>query len=250
MRLALAFVFVASGAFAQDQIDPRAVTYLHRSIADWPITSSLSRVDLSNGICFPHTKAGQWPQSALGEPGQEIQIEGNPWVFAQIGGRWYGATWDWLRPGQTCKGERVEDLGAHQIRIPPMDGNWIPNQATQLCWAVSTRARDGVLAGQERSNIVCTPNAQPIPQPIPQPVPLPSQPSVEGIILLQHLQDVQRKLEALQGTASDTNREIKAHRQEVKSKWDAIGGFALKYIVPPLTAFLAGWQLFPEDEAK
>jgi hypothetical protein len=107
-----------------------------------------------------------------------------------------------------------------------------------------------VLAGQERSNIVCTPNAQPTPQPIPQPVPLPSQPSVEGIILLQHLQDVQRKLEALQGTASDTNREIKAHRQEVKSKWDAIGGFALKYIVPPLTAFLAGWQLFPEDEAK
>ena len=141
-RAAIAFLLILAPAavYAQDQIDPRAVTYLHRSIADWPVTSTLTSVTLNNGICFPHSKAGQWPQSQFGE----IQIEGNPWVFAQVNGRWYAATWDWLRPGQTCKGERVEDLGLHQIRIPPLDGSWVPNQNTPLCWAVSTRARDGI----------------------------------------------------------------------------------------------------------
>jgi hypothetical protein len=247
MRLALAFVFVASGAFAQDQIDPRAVTYLHRSIADWPITSSLSRVDLSNGICFPHTKAGQWPQSALGEPGQEIQIEGNPWVFAQIGGRWYGATWDWLRPGQTCKGERVEDLGAHQIRIPPMDGNWIPNQATPLCWAVSTRARDGVLAGQERSNIVCTPNAQVPTNPAPVPQPIPQPPALDLSNVLAHVQDVQNKLVVLQGTASATHQEVLRAREE-QWGWGKFFTFVGKYIAPVIGGVIAGWQLTPEDQ--
>jgi hypothetical protein len=235
-------ILLPSVVAAQDQIDPRSVTYLHRSIADWPITSTLARVDLSNGICFPHSKAGQWPRSPFGE----IEIEGNPWVFAQINGRWYGATWDWLRPGQTCKGERVEDLGQHQIRIPPMDGSWQPNQASQLCWAVSTRARDGVMAGQERSNIVCTPNAQqPVPQPVPLPIPQP--PLLDLSNVLAHVQDVQKKLEVLQGTASATHQEVLRAREE-QWGWGKFFAFVGKWIAPAVGGVIAGWQLFPDED--
>ena len=139
-----------------DEINASTVTYLHRNIADWPITSRVTGLTIrGNGICVYHTGAGSFPVSKLGDPGEQIDIEGNVWVFAQFGTRWYGATWDWMRPGQQCKSENTSSLGPDQIRKPPMDHTWQPQSGDTLCFAVSARARDNVEAGRERTNIKC-----------------------------------------------------------------------------------------------
>lgn len=151
------FVTPEKPSFGLDEIDPNAVIYLHRNIANWPITSMVTGLSVSSGeICVFHTGAGTFPTSPFGSPGEEIAIEGNVWVFAMINGQWYGATWDWLRPGQECKAEGPSSLGPEQIRVPPMDGSWRPQSGDTLCFAISTRARDEVEAGQERTNIACT----------------------------------------------------------------------------------------------
>ena len=143
-------VETSSGA---DDINPYEVAYLHRNIAGWTQTSTITGITIgSSEICVFHTGAGQFPQSPFGD----IDVEGNIWVFAQFGGKWHGATWDWLRPGQECKGEGVNSLGPEQIRVPPMDGGWRPQSGSPICFAISARARDEVEAGLVRTNIACT----------------------------------------------------------------------------------------------
>lgn len=139
-----------------DEIDASAVRYLHRNISTWDIVSTITDIQIgSNRICVYHTGAGKFPKTKFGPPGEQIDVEGNPWVFAQFDGHWYGATWDWLRPGQQCKGESTDALGRDQIRIPPMDSTWHPRSGDTLCFAMSSRARDHVAAGTVRSNIAC-----------------------------------------------------------------------------------------------
>ncbi len=135
-----------------DQLDPREVTWLHRDVSSWPITSTVTDVTITRSeMCVDHTGAGRFPSSQFGT----IQVEGNVWIFAQINGRWYGATYDWLRPGQVCKGVTGDELGPDQIRIPPMDASWPgPRSGDMVGFMVSARARDDVSAGAERTNIV------------------------------------------------------------------------------------------------
>lgn len=140
---------------ATDELNLNQVNWLHRDVSSWPATSTVTGTRISpNEICIFHNEAGQWPTSLFGDPGQEIQVEGNPWIFAQIGGQWYGATWDWLRVGQECKGESLKSLGSEQIRIPPLDASWVPKVGDTIGLMMSTRARDSVQAGKFRSNVV------------------------------------------------------------------------------------------------
>ena len=135
----------------EDDLDARSVRYLHRNIANWRITSRITNVSISaREICVDHTAAGRFPRSTFGD----IQVEGNVWVFARFGGQWVAATYDWLKPGQVCKGVTGDELGVDQIRISPMDGSWRPRSGEEIGFAVSTRARDDVNAGEERTNIV------------------------------------------------------------------------------------------------
>ena len=78
---------------------------------------------------------------------------GNPWVFAQIDGRWYAATYEWLRPGQECKGISARTIGAH-IKVPPLS-RWTPQSGETIGLMVSTPARFGPQGPRhERSNVV------------------------------------------------------------------------------------------------
>jgi hypothetical protein len=140
-----------AGGSGADDIDPRRVRWLHQDVSGWPITSRITSVTITRSeICVDHTGAGRFPVSRFGD----IDVEGNVWVFYQFGGVWYGATYDWLRPGQVCKAVTGEELGPDQIRIPPMDASWRgPRSGDEVGFMVSARARDGVPAGQERTNI-------------------------------------------------------------------------------------------------
>ena len=94
--------------------------------------------------------SGRWGST----PFFDIEVEGNPWVFAKFGGRWYAGTYDWLRPGQVCKGVTGPEFGVDQVRIPPMDASWGgPRTGEEVGFMVSTRARDEVRNGEERTNI-------------------------------------------------------------------------------------------------
>jgi hypothetical protein len=138
------------GGCTSDQISPGSVSWLHDNASSWPKTSTLNSISIGpNSVKFPHSKAGQWPTFTV----NSTLLEGNPWFFANIGGQWYGATWEWLRPGQTSKSISPDAYGPH-IKRSPMS-TWIPSPGEQVGFMVSTRARDGVSSGDERTAI-CT----------------------------------------------------------------------------------------------
>jgi hypothetical protein len=135
-----------------DELDLSQVTFLHTDISRWAITSRLTNVSIrSDSICLDHTKAGRWPVTLM----ETAEVEGNPWIIANINGRWYAATYDWLRPGQICKGVTAQELGVDQIRIPPMDRSWPgPRSGDLVGFMVSARARDRLQTVEERTQVV------------------------------------------------------------------------------------------------
>ena len=144
------------GGSANDELDVGQIRWLHTNVSNWAVTSTVTGVTFpgsSSGMCIFHTKAGRWPvYNDNGNLG-----EGNPWVFAKIGGQWYGATFEWLRPGQECKTGVTRagsaSIGAH-TKSPPMT-TWVPQSGELVGFAMSTRARDNQRStSNERSNIV------------------------------------------------------------------------------------------------
>lgn len=130
-------------------IDLNSIIWLHTDPSGWAVTSTLQKVYIStSSICINHTKAGLWPTSFTGS----VEVEGNPWVIAYVNGQWYGATYEWLRPGQICKNVTAANIGAH-IKKSPLD-TWVPQGGELVGFLVSTRARDGGGYGDERSQIV------------------------------------------------------------------------------------------------
>lgn len=164
---------------AVDEIDLSAVTFLHTDIREWPITSKLTDVELpergKRGVRCKHTKAGQWPVSE--------GAEGVLWILAQVGGRWYAATCEWLRPGQTFKPTLdAENIGAH-TKVEPL-ASWTPQPGEIVGLMVSTtggrdKKRHTVA---ERSQVVRAiwpgavqqPQPEPVPVPTPEPTPEPA----------------------------------------------------------------------------
>ena len=144
-----------------DEIDVAEVTWLHTNVGGWPAASTITNVRIrdvpAGGICIEHTKANAWPGTRT-QGGSNLA--GNPWVFGNVGGRWYAATYEWLRPGQICKltvagGHKRPslELGPH-IKRPPLD-NWVPRSGEKVGFMVSTPARFGPEGPvRERSNIV------------------------------------------------------------------------------------------------
>ena len=126
-------------------IDLHTVTWLHTNVSSWAETSQITRTSIGNPpICINHTKAGRWPV--------KDGLEGNPWIFVHLNGRWYAATYEWLSSGQTCKGIHADNIGSH-IGIPPLS-SWRPKSGELVGLMVSARARSGGDTVSERSNVV------------------------------------------------------------------------------------------------
>ena len=143
----------ADGGGGDDAIDATGLKWLHADASNWKVSSTVTSVSVSSTqICINHTKAGGWPV--------RDGLEGNPWIVAQVNGTWYAATYEWLRPGQVCKGLGVPNdypniasaLGPH-IKVSPLN-NWVPKSGETVYFFVSTFARAGVRSSDERSNIV------------------------------------------------------------------------------------------------
>ena len=123
------------------------IQWLHTDVSSWPVTASLTASVDGGWIRFPYSKSRTWP-AVNG-------VNANPWVIVKwTDGRWYAATFEWLRFGQTSKPVGVLDgsRGDH-IKRPPLS-NWRPHSGERFGIMVSGLARDGNRNVRERSNVV------------------------------------------------------------------------------------------------
>ncbi|MDP7337686.1 MAG: hypothetical protein QF786_00090 [Vicinamibacterales bacterium] len=132
-----------------DAINPELVTFLHADIGGWPITTAIESVKFHGGEKLSVKADHNWPVYMLNG---DTAVNANPWVFVQIGGRWFAATYEWLRPNQTRKGIHAANIGAH-IKKDPLD-TWRPRNGEVVGFCISGTARDSHRTAEERSQIV------------------------------------------------------------------------------------------------
>lgn len=129
------------------------------NIANWPITNTIVAVEQDGAppgpMCINHTKRGIWPTADFfGDPA--VQVEGNQWYFANIGGIWYGGSGENMRPNQICKqGQMSEAIGPDGTWGGPMD-TWQPRAGEPVGYMMTTPARfwPAMKTVDERSNMV------------------------------------------------------------------------------------------------
>lgn len=130
-----------------------AVRWLDYDISSWPETTTLNASVSGGTIRLEFDKAGSWPTSSV-RASNGGPLSGVAWVIVNRGGQWYGATWDWLRPGQQAKAiGAVTSRGGH-ITYEELAG-WHPRSGETYGFLVSTPARAGGRGRtiDERSNI-------------------------------------------------------------------------------------------------
>lgn len=130
-----------AGVSANDELDLRNVTIvLGPNIGNWAVGSSVSSIRQGNGeLCIFHSALGGWPSTQFFDD-PSTRVEGNQWVFANIGGRWYGGAADWYRPGQACKGVTADEIGHDAFSQEPLH-SWVPRPGEQFGMAATTPAR-------------------------------------------------------------------------------------------------------------
>ena len=97
-------------------LDLSAVTWLHPDVSGWPAALNLSNVTVSSSqVCLDHDIPASWPSATVGT----AEVNANPWVFIWYDNQWWGATWEWLRPGQTCKNK--SSVAGDHIKQDPFD---------------------------------------------------------------------------------------------------------------------------------
>lgn len=131
-----------------DLLDLSKVKWLHTDVSGWKRTATLSSIKFGTStLTLNYDKACAWPGVNIGG----IDLNANPWVFVQLDGIWYGATWEWLKVCQTMKGLYAVD-GSH-IKVPPLD-NWKPVSGETYYFMVSGLARQTQRNAKERSNLL------------------------------------------------------------------------------------------------
>ncbi|HCP46832.1 MAG TPA: hypothetical protein DIU15_12370, partial [Deltaproteobacteria bacterium] len=131
--------------------DLSTVTWLHTDVSQWPQTATLSSVTMSGpNICLDYDQANAWPVFLF----NGTAVVGNPWIFIWQDNQWYGATWEWLRPGQTCKA--ASSVAGDHIKQDPFGqfSGWVPTSGTTYWFMVSGLARTSDRNVEVRTNLV------------------------------------------------------------------------------------------------
>lgn len=122
------------------------VTFLHHDVSRWPVTAKMTASVSKGQIVCNYDKARVWPELN--------GVNANPWVIAKFNGKWYAATYEWYRFGQTSKPVGVLDgsKGDH-IKVSPLN-KWRPKSGERIGLMVSGLARSAARNAQERSPVV------------------------------------------------------------------------------------------------
>ena len=124
------------------------IHWLHPDVSSWPATAKLEASVGDGAISLPYDKARVW-----------FAVKGanaNPWVFVNLNGEWYAATFEYLRHGQISKPmavlSKTGGMGDH-IKVAPLS-KWRPTSGERIGLMVSGLARGGLRNVKERSNVV------------------------------------------------------------------------------------------------
>lgn len=145
---------------SNDAIDLGNVTVVlgPANVGTWPQTSTVTgTVQVEHYLCINHTKLGNWPNTIFFDDPNTL-VEGNQWVIANIGGRWYAGAADWYRPGQSCKDVTADTIGRDAFYSPgwaPLN-TWVPRVGEEFGLFATTPARmwPQMQTLNERSNVV------------------------------------------------------------------------------------------------
>jgi hypothetical protein len=131
---------------AVDEIDLSTVTWDHADVSRWPITSALSLTSpmTRDVINMAFDKSSVWPANGDG-------LNANPWIIANIAGKWRAATWEWLRKGQASKSLKGDKTFGNHIKKSAWPTNWEPAKGETVYLMVSGLARDKQRNAQERT---------------------------------------------------------------------------------------------------
>lgn len=119
------------------------VKFLNADVSNWAVTASLNASVSGGKVTLNYNKARVWP-AADG-------VNANPWVFVNLNGQWYAATWEYLRSGQTVKDMSGKSWGEH-IKVAPLS-SWEPRPGERFGLMVSGLVRGGLSNVKERSNV-------------------------------------------------------------------------------------------------
>lgn len=134
-----------------DEIDLSSLIWLYPDISGWEITSELSVSFSGTNVCLEYDKKDEWPVVQIFGT---TDVVANAWVFAETRGQWYAATFEWMRPGQTCKAQAAVE-GGHIKRNPFEADGWTPESGEELYFMVSGLIRNPTYSNvMERTNIV------------------------------------------------------------------------------------------------
>ena len=138
------------GGGTSTPVDLAQVNWLHANVAGWTETTKL-RVKINKStVSLSFDKASVWPATySIGG----ATVGANPWIFVPQtdGTGWDGATWEWMKQGQTSK-NRSSVAGDHIKKAPLNDFKPVPGQ--WYGFMVSGLARDRARNVSERSNVV------------------------------------------------------------------------------------------------
>ncbi len=121
-------------------IDLKKVVYIQGpDISDWPQTAHITAAYKVGDVVCSEFEGGNWPNAPfLGDP--SVAVIGNQWIFANVGGIWYGGAGHWLRPGQFCKSEYDDAFFVDAFHNPPFS-SLVLHSGDVFGIAVSTPAR-------------------------------------------------------------------------------------------------------------
>lgn len=136
-----------------DQLDPELIQPVGNLHGVHPSNMGyeclLDNVVFGNGVQgWSYDVAPQWPEYEGG-------VNGNVWVVAMLDGKWYAATFEWVRIGQTDKSLTLREFPQH-IKEGPL-ANWVPIPGEPVYFFVSSCTRAGAwrnLGPATRTNIV------------------------------------------------------------------------------------------------
>ncbi len=119
-------------------------------LRDAPIRGRYLREVNITPLCLDYDAANLWPGTAATSNGL---VSANPWIFIWEDEQWYGATWEWMRPGQTCKS--TNSVAGHHIKRYPFDvaSGWTPSSGVTYYFMVSGLARFSERTVEERTNV-------------------------------------------------------------------------------------------------
>jgi hypothetical protein len=145
---------IGGGYATPTEFDLSKVTWLHTNVSSWPVTHKLT-VELGGGvICLNHGGSTAWPSVQIDHTSgaYKIDVNANPWVFAYRNGQWYGGTWEWMAPGNTCKPSR--SVAGDHVKQPGLV-DWNPRSGETIYLMVSSLARfSNITNNQARTDAV------------------------------------------------------------------------------------------------